>query len=140
LNLPEKEWKRYDDDKQIEYTGIWNYKNNATGAYLNTDHFSNDSNAQIKFNFYGSKLRLIASTNNNRSEKNIITIDGISHEYTELLSDSLEEVKLVFEIKDLTLGEHSVTIGKSEINDKYMVLDAIDIDENGELLPYEIKA
>ncbi|ARC84560.1 bacterial Ig-like domain family protein [Clostridium argentinense CDC 2741] len=140
LNLPEKEWKRYDDDnKQIEYTGIWTYKNNATGAYLNTDHFSNDSNAQIKFNFYGSKLRLIASTNNNRSEKNIITIDGISHEYTELLSDSWEEVKLIFEIKDLTLGEHSVTIGKSEINDKYMVLDAIDIDANGELLPYEIK-
>jgi hypothetical protein len=62
LNAPENGWKRYDEVTSIDSfvtEGTW-YIGNDPGNYGGTLYTSNSINASLQFEFYGTKLRLIA--------------------------------------------------------------------------------
>ncbi len=127
LEHPEIGWKRYDDkDSEI------NWENGRQEALVGTD-FKNSHgylylNNVLKFRFNGSKLRIISFRCQDRSPDTVITIDGVSYNYSEQGLSTTQV--LLFEKLNMEEGVHEVIIenGKSNIN---ICLDAIDIDETG---------
>ncbi|MBU5483448.1 hypothetical protein KQI86_03845 [Clostridium sp. MSJ-11] len=144
LLQPEQGWKRYDDkDSNIEYVGNWKPYDNS-GLWEGSSKYTNDTNASIRFDFTGSRIRIISEVSSiDKRDDNIIIIDGNEYKFSESYSPTRFRV-IVFEKTDLSKGIHFVEIKPSPsvaettgygIN---MVLDAIDIDENGELKQYYI--
>ncbi|WP_333880399.1 Ig-like domain-containing protein [Lysinibacillus capsici] len=130
LEQPEAGWVRYDDaHSYIKYEGNWLTK--STGVfYKNTLHYANTNGAKVRFNFKGTKIRLIGYLHNNRSNKISINIDGISETFSQYGPNT--EMSLDYEKTGLTESIHTVEI---ELNGPGVYLiDAIDIDESGELL------
>lgn len=154
LLQPESGWKRFDDtDKNISYVGDWNNALNSLfykGSYYNTSVSSsfNERKLICKFNFTGTKLRIISSITKWRSQNIIIRIDKIEERYGENNSDETNNTsvqKVIYEKVRLTNKEHFVeiyidaltTIRPGDNSYKSVEIDAIDIDENGELKPYD---
>ncbi|MHB9938954.1 cell adhesion protein [Clostridium sporogenes] len=154
LLQPESGWKRFDDnDKNISYAGDWNNALNSLfykGSYYNTSVSSsfNERKLICKFNFTGTKLRIISSITKWRSKNIIIRIDKIEERYGENNSDETNNTsvqKVIYEKVRLTNKEHFVeiyidaltTIRPGDNSYKSVEIDAIDIDENGELKPYD---
>ncbi|WP_019422843.1 hypothetical protein [Paenibacillus sp. OSY-SE] len=140
LLQPESGWKRYDDSEPIilyEGDGWERYSN---GAYYNGARQACSRTSikpKIKFNFIGSKLILISSLYLSYSNKIEIKIDEKIYEASQV-SNSTYNQAVFFIIEGLKFKEHSVEITKinqggweSDFN-----LDAIDIDESGQLKPY----
>lgn len=142
LALPEKGWKRYEDNnKNIEYTngfvdGLSNGYYNEN-AYKNYGHqvLNNTDIEYARFNFTGSKIRLISVVHTTYPEWAYIKVDGIEYKYN-IRDNSTKFTVLVFELKDLNYGEHSVEIYQKDKSNVGLVVDAIDIDESGELSIY----
>lgn len=144
LTQPESGWKRYDDtDSNIAYTGYlsrtgdsWfiSYKSNSfNGSILSTPY--DKSQGEFSFGFYGSELRIISPMWHSCSSFANVYIDGKSvGDFTEQ-SSSEGFQKLVYEIKGLSLGKHSVKVVNS--GGGYFTLDAIDVDQNGYLMTYD---
>lgn len=132
LLQPEKGWKRYDDtNKNILYNDWIGRK--AVGKYKDTDHATTKIGAYLKFNFIGDKLRILSQFNMEDSANVIIKIDGKQYNYKVNSGNRLFDCCIAFEKLGLTNSEHSVEI----INDgDWLNLDAIDIDKDGELKPY----
>jgi hypothetical protein len=135
LTAPETGWKRYDDTEvNIKYIGDrWEYLQGGT-AYLQTHHRTAKANDKVTFNFTGPKIRIIGAYNYQDSNKIEIAIDGISYTYSDYAASGTTQV-LVFEKLDLDESEHCVTITNLE-DSKYFTIDAFDIDEKGEIKPY----
>ncbi|MCE5169642.1 hypothetical protein LQV63_09985 [Paenibacillus profundus] len=139
LASPESGWKRYDDsDSNIIYEGSgWErYSNSAYYNGSRQECSRTSINPKIKFNFIGSKIILISSLYSSYSNKIEIKIDEELYETTQISGGNIA----VFFIKEgLKFQEHSVEITK--INQGgYTIdfnLDAIDIDESGQLKPYD---
>ncbi|WP_432664897.1 fibronectin type III domain-containing protein [Wukongibacter baidiensis] len=137
---PESGWKRYDDTvPQIFYGGGGWSVGSYSGNYKSTVHLVlTTSKPYYVFKFYGSKFRIITDFNYNHAENIQVTIDDnlpVSYsEYAESVSRSV----LGFEKVDLDYGYHTVKVEKQNTDgNAYFTLDAIDIDEDGELLhPY----
>ncbi|MFC9540802.1 Ig-like domain-containing protein [Lysinibacillus sp. NPDC056959] len=130
LEQPEAGWVRYDDAHPfIKYEGNW--LTNSTGTfYNNTLHYADKSGAKVHFTFKGTKIRLIGFLYNNRSDKISIKIDGISEKFSQYGSPTT--MSLDYEKTGLTESIHTVEI---ELNGTGVYLiDAIDIDDTGELL------
>ncbi|EKS4344987.1 hypothetical protein QB607_002990 [Clostridium botulinum] len=153
LLQPENGWKRYDDtDSNISYVGDWVKGSNSIfyGGSYNTIAYSpalTNKTLICKFNFTGSKIRIISSITKWRSEKLLIKIDNLEERYGENNSDETNNTsvqKVIYEKVRLTNKEHIVeiymdsltTIRPGDNSYKAAELDAIDIDENGELRPY----
>ncbi|APQ99109.1 bacterial Ig-like domain family protein [Clostridium botulinum] len=136
LKEPETGWKRYDDtNSNISYIGN---KKIASGSKYHKDsimYFPSSENATIKFNFIGSKIRLIDTMSSDRSSNINIKIDNISYTFSDYSANSIDQ-RLIFEKTGLLFKEHFVEITNNQSGTVYG-LDAIDIDENGELKPYE---
>ncbi len=137
LTAPETGWKRYDDtDSNISYIGSWTRNTGADGKslYNGTQIGSTVSaSGSIVFNFTGGKLRIIQQIYTNRSQSIQVTIDGIvCGTYSEYGNQKYQV--LLYEINNLSDGEHWCEI--KNISSGYFGLDAIDIDEKGELKPY----
>lgn len=138
LKQPEIGWKRYDDDNEIIiYNDMIPNKNEC--YYNGTEHYCKPvatANSSIKFNFTGNKLRIISVFHEHSYSDNIsISIDGNEFRYYQATDDSFNNYQsIVFEKLDLKEGEHYVEI-KPEAGKRYN-FDAVDIDENGELKPY----
>lgn len=138
LSSPEAGWKRYDDtDENIEYVnmGITGQSKAYNGNYHYNDLVNN--NAIIKFNFTGDKLRIFGVLFDKCGTNNIeITLDN---EIVNLFGQygTLAYQVLNYEINNLEYKEHFVQIKQLDTNQMY--LDAIDIDENGKLKPYNEK-
>ncbi|AUM88308.1 Ig-like domain-containing protein [Clostridium botulinum] len=150
LREPEIGWKRYDDkNSNISYVGnervewrhdannSWNENDyNKTHSYTLSD--TNALNTKIKFNFTGTKLRLIAfvsNTNYKYSDNIQIKIDNNIIETFSEYNSVRKNQSMVYEKLNLKNTEHVI-----EITDKTnyaLGLDAIDIDKNGELKPYK---
>ncbi len=133
LLQPEDGWTRYSyDSKEITYDGTgWFYDYRWAYNYQQTYQ---TSGAKIKFNFTGTKLRILSSYWDTFTGDADIIIDG---KYTEkyIVYDNgkcVSAPKLVYEKLALTNGEHSVEI----INNTgaYLPINSIDID--GKLLPH----
>ncbi|NYS75919.1 hypothetical protein [Bacillus sp. BH32] len=143
VTIPEVGWKRIDNiDTNIQYLGgNWTSDSDSTRQYYNNtchNNLNTDKSAQIKFNFKGTKLRLICSVYENHSNKVAISIDGQVQYYSESrVVDRAYGSVLCYEKLGLTDAVHEVTI-KCE-NPGALSLDAIDIDDNGSMSKPPIK-
>ncbi len=148
LTSPEEGWQRIDDSSQyIKYIGDWVTTTNASGYSEGTQHHQNtiyNGIGSINFKFYGAKLRIIVHANNTCTKKAIVTIDGVSENYSNYMavspSSGVHQV-LVYEKVELPSGVHSVTITTdgTETGDNgnnTVSLDAIDIDDDGYMVGY----
>lgn len=133
LKEPEPGWKRFDDsDSNIKYTGKWATAGDI-GSYNDTVHFTlaDSGTVSATFAFYGKSLRIIGIISS-YYQKGTITIDGITEEVNFNYTEPVRQV-LVYEEPNLPEGTHTVTISGDKIN-----LDAIDIDDTGELIPIDV--
>ena len=136
LTSPEDGWQRIDDSNQnIIYSGIWR-KDIASGAYNGDNATSLDPTSTIKFNFRGSKLRIIANTSSKYRPTNInVNIDGINESFTETYANNSTFLVLCYEKVGLDFKDHTVIISSNQLrNDIELNFDAIDIDSTGYLI------
>lgn len=130
LNAPEQGWIRFDDkDPAINYSTGW-YNNSGGSYYKSSTKMTTTSGETINFLFYGSKIRLIASGNTDRTENLKIKIDDVPENIN--LSRSPGYQYLVYEKQGLSYGLHKVEITTTD--SKYAELDAIEIDTSGRLV------
>ncbi|MFA9466784.1 MAG: hypothetical protein ACERKN_21195 [Velocimicrobium sp.] len=138
LTQQEEGWRRYNnDDSLINYTDF-DYKNKTQSYpdYKGDLSFTTLPNAAINFKFYGTKLRIIGQYNTSvyrAMDGLVINIDGEEYYYSEKGSSLICQV-LEFELTNLSLAVHNVSITKRTKDNKYMTLDAIDIDDTGYLV------
>ncbi|MTK13074.1 MAG: fibronectin type III domain-containing protein [Clostridiaceae bacterium] len=134
LAHPEKGWKRYDDaDSNITYSSGWAVVSNS-GRYNGSEHYINSTGAIIKFNFYGTKIRMMCDASSNRTKNLSVAIDGIVQNVGQYANPEIYQM-LFFEKTGLDLKEHTVIITTNDSSTA--LLDSIDIDEIGKLLPYD---
>lgn len=131
--VPEPGWKRYRNDhpsfSYLHFSNGWEVNANAYKGVISYDTAT--PIAKISFKFKGTKLRILSACNTSATRgNNIITVDGVPHTYTEI--GQLRYTVLQFEITGLEDKEHTVEITKAE--NKYLSLEAVDIDENGRLM------
>jgi uncharacterized protein YjdB len=159
LSQPEDGWKRYDDtDSNISYKNIISANDSSlvrdANYYNSTIHYWNSG--ECYFNFTGDKIRIIAyvygAPDNadwwNLCNQNIqISIDGKSQSFSEKYKTPINKANymyLVFEATGLNKGEHFVKLQSEGQNTGsplvWTNIDAIDLDMNGELLPYSENA
>lgn len=138
LTAPEAGWKRYDDTYlNISYMGGWKTYSDLAG-YNGSYHCSTDTTSYVAFNFTGKKLRLLGCRWDGYRVSSVdIFIDNVKVNNFSQVASSIIEQSVDFNVENLSDVEHCVKIipYDSSYNLNY-VLDAIDIDENGELLPY----
>ncbi|MBK5452004.1 hypothetical protein JFU18_26260 [Bacillus sp. TH22] len=136
---PQPGWKRIDDtDSNIEYNGVWATSDADGRCYKNTIHYKHstsntpaDANpVSIKFNFTGTKLRIIGIGVSLYDPDAKILIDGVEETINFFRPSGLAAVykSLIYEKLGLSNKLHTV-----EIKGKYINLDAIDIDESGSI-------
>ena len=140
LEVAESGWKRYDDtNSNIEYIGEWEtFQRSWFYDGIRHQAANTDDDSKIRFNFTGDKLLLLSTIYSGYSDKIQITIDNEIIDYFSEYNESLETQMVSYVITDLEDKEHYVEITKINTG-SYGVdfcLDAIDIDENGELKPY----
>ena len=158
LTAPEKGWKRYDDKELKDISAelgenvLFNSNGDPTGKigyYDNTyTYFGSQDIAgkgsYIRFNFKGSKIRIISGHNDERSNKVLIKIDGINYRYDTYSNNIINQV-VSFEKIGLENKEHTVEISVDSESTTYTGsgktfkasdIDAIDIDSDGQLSPY----
>lgn len=129
LTVPENGWKRYDDrDAAIEYIGSWS-KTTSTSANSSTMSESAAIDDSIRFNFKGTKIRIISATNTTGSSNIEIIIDGVKETFTNI--NPLVWQALVYEKINLTDGMHEVIVTNKSTG--RIFFDAIDIDSTGRL-------
>lgn len=138
LLRPEIGWKRYDNDNEkIKYQDMM-LRTGLVNSYKGTDAWGKKGSS-VKFKFYGTKLRIIGYSYINASNNVEIVIDNNKNTFnclTSYTSDTSIGEILQYEEDNLDLSEHYVTITNLETNKANYYFDCIDIDENGELLPY----
>ena len=136
LTAPEAGWKRYDDkDASVSYIGDgWSSDTRYT-PYNGSRSLNSASteNTSIRFNFTGTRLRIICVTSTNWSDKLKISIDNVEETFSEY-GPVVQGQVLNYEKTNLEDKAHSVII--TNLGTIYWGLDAIDIDEKGEIKPY----
>ncbi len=140
LLQPEAGWKRIDDtDSNIQYTGNWSLIDNQPLAYNSTIRFKNsktpepvdNSAMSLTFRFKGTKFRVIGVSNNTYDKDAQIIIDGKPETISFYAERDISPHRtLLFDKQGLTDEIHIV-----ELKGIFMALDAIDIDENGSMVP-----
>lgn len=132
LVQPEEGWKRYDDTSAFKYIGAWTRTSTVTGNYQSTSSNISVAGNKIKFSFYGTKIRLLASYHQGGSKSVEISIDGTSEVFNQYHSSStVMRQALMYEKSQLEEGFHEVEIVSGA---NMTELDAIDIDSTGRLL------
>ncbi|MHA4093498.1 hypothetical protein [Bacillus cereus] len=139
LKKPEPGWKRFDDtDSNIRYTGVW-ANSTHSDFYNSTLHFKHSTSnnppdknpVSLKFNFIGTRLRVIGLMNSSYDANATILVDGVEEIFSFFRPGSQSQT-LVYEKIGLMNQEHTV-----EIKGYFINLDAIDIDADGELVPFK---
>jgi hypothetical protein len=136
LLAPEAGWSRFDNDNiKIEYTGAWS--NSVSTKYWNGSRKQSTSiGSSFSFKFYGTRLRIIAESNINRSNDIELNIDG-NIETISMYSDVKVTQALIYESSILIEGSHTVEVTLN--GSGYIVFDAIDIDDTGYLFSSIVK-
>lgn len=139
LTSPETGWKRIDDsDSYIKYSNFTVLNDYASwnGSY----RYANIPNSKALFYFYGSKLRILSTiwgdgTGVTGSSNIKVFIDEVEYSYSSYGTTTVQQ-NLALDVNNLTLGNHKVEI---ITQDNYSVnFDAIDIDDNGYLIPIKV--
>lgn len=135
LTAPESGWTRYDNLDEHFYTNDTQASDGR--GYSGGYYWLRNKGDFVKFKFTGNKLRIIGVIDNEPPFPGgivKINLDGTIYEYNS--EGDIQVIQaLVFEKTDLSDGTHTVQI-VNDIGGYYIWFDAIDIDENGELLPY----
>lgn len=136
LKAPEEGWIRFDEnDPAIKYSpdySTWKKLSSTTGVYKSVPRYTNKADATVRFDFTGTKIRIMQRTNTD-NKKAHVTIDGVEETFGGFKN---QFQTLVYEKTGLENKRHTVVItwsGSGYSNTP----DAIDIDENGELLDPE---
>ncbi len=134
LLQPEKGWQRFDTcDKNFEYIGSWKYLKEYANHYNNDHETTKIVGDKIKFNFIGTKLRIIATQDGaaaNVGGSADVYIDGSKVDSYTNNNTGLQQSKLYFENTSLTNCEHHVEVIVTNVgnyNDGF-TWDCIDID------------
>lgn len=125
LSSPESGWNRFDNSHgSLNYVGSgWNVETNAV-HYNGSLHWSRTVGDSVKFQFRGTKIRLITDRNTNRSSyTQSITIDGVKEWYNTY--GATQAQTLTYEKLGLEDKVHDVEIKNESDN---ISLDAIDTD------------
>ncbi|ALP34823.1 hypothetical protein ASL14_00175 [Paenibacillus sp. IHB B 3084] len=132
LNKPEDGWSRYEaNTPEITYLG-GNWFRDNTGPITWTSPWQK-SGTSLKFNFKGTKLRLISTTWWSGSSSIDVIIDGVKVNNFSLTGSDVAARKIMYEKLNLPQGEHSVEFVNNTPN--YLFIYAIDTD--GSLLPFK---
>ncbi|MGN4125840.1 discoidin domain-containing protein [Lysinibacillus sphaericus] len=144
LPQPESGWKRYDNTNTlIEYKGAFTHEN-VTGAYNSTTSFNPkiSTDGEIHFYFKGTSLRILSPNHPTiRTPKTSIFIDDVEFEIKCNLGNdyaviSFEKTGLEDKLHKVVIKNFTLNSGTTSIYAPFG-LDAIDINDNGELrLPY----
>ena len=141
LTNPENGWQRIDDtDTNIIYSGTWLTDNNprySAQLWNGACNYCAGGNVSTStFKFYGTKLRIIGALFTNKVNNNIVIIDNVEYTFNEYGTGTYRA--LVYEKTGLDLGVHTVVIKPSSTmtTSQNLVFDAIDIDDNGYLVPF----
>ncbi|MDK8188848.1 hypothetical protein QP794_01960 [Paenibacillus sp. UMB7766-LJ446] len=131
LSIPESGWKRYDDPNEvIVYTGTWSTETLA-GNYNGSAKYTSTNGSTMSFTFFGTKLRIIGGLYSGRTTTAQVIIDGAVVGTINEDSATSRTKALVFDMSGLTKGKHVVQI--KAMDTKVLLLDAIDVDEDGYL-------
>ncbi|QWG81919.1 MULTISPECIES: hypothetical protein [Bacillus cereus group] len=139
LKEPELGWKRFDDtDKSFKYLGDWWTSGITPEWYNKTFNFVQGGSGELQFNFFGTKLRIIGCIHEpkHRSSDIKVIIDGKEEIYSEQ-GTQIQYQTLVYEKTGLVEGVHTVVIKSGTTSLYPLTFDAIDINDTGELLPYD---
>lgn len=145
LTAPEDGWKRYDDrDLSIFFSAPNPHLQTYSGSYKNTLTYpsssSDNTTDYIKFKFTGTKLIIGTLYHGQHSGVNVI-VDGVDLGNFKTKNTNTLYQRVAFMKTDFTPGEHIVTLkatDKTVYNATFSLfaLDYVDIDSNGQLLPY----
>ena len=134
LLQPETGWKRYDDtDSNIVYNGTGWRQSPGVAHYNNSCILTQTPGENYVLYVYTSRIRIISDYHYNMG---IFTID-IDGNYTcnvDCYQTGAEHQALMFEKTDLEKNVHKITVTLQEKvhpGGNMLVLDAIDIDEDG---------
>ncbi|AVK84463.1 hypothetical protein C3943_13220 [Lysinibacillus sp. B2A1] len=141
LLQPEEGWKRFNNDyESFQYSS--NMINYTESKSFQGDHHlvpdTNPGNGSLEFKFKGTKFRIISLKIRNGftfASSNVkVNIDGITQTYNPINSDNTYRYQiLLYEKTGLEDTMHSVKIYTDD--NKTLVIDAIDIDTDGEIYP-----
>ncbi|MFW5436873.1 bacterial surface protein [Paenibacillus apiarius] len=129
---PETGWARFNYDHEY-----FTYVGEPWRPCKNSSCYSSEwqtSGAAIKFNFTGTKLRYISNTWWSSSKSINVIIDGVQVEPFSLYGNDDNLPKIMYEKTGLENKEHSIEIINNTM--EYLHLKAIDLDETGELKPF----
>ncbi|MCR8843864.1 hypothetical protein NQ117_09200 [Paenibacillus sp. SC116] len=133
---PEPGWIRYDDVYgEIYYFGDGYHRTTHARNYMGGVSTVDDTQGKgFRFNFTGSKIRLITSMSPEHAKDLTLILDGVEYPYSQFAQiNSWQQHSFVK--TDLSNGEHSLlVIGKSAGR---LALDAVDLDENAKLYYYD---
>ncbi|WJQ82278.1 hypothetical protein [Brevibacillus brevis] len=143
LTAPAQGWKRYDDgNPSIKYFGTFVRESNQS-FYGGASNYATSADFKIKFNFIGTKIRIIGNMYQNKFPNVPITIDGTTEtfsQYGDLKFQALQYEKIGLENKmhtvEITVPSYTGSIGfdPNNVNVKNIQIDAIDIDADGRIL------
>ncbi|UZP04660.1 Ig domain-containing protein [Clostridium botulinum] len=135
LLQPENGWQRFDTcDKNFEYIGSWKYLKEDANHYNNDHETTKIVGDKIKFNFIGTKLRIIATQDsaaaNNVGGSADVYIDGSKVGSYTNNNTVLQQSKLYFENTSLNNCEHDVEVIVTNVGSYHrgFTWDCIDID------------
>lgn len=130
---PTEGWQRLDSlNPYFKYAGNWINDSNASN-HAGTGKYTSDKYANMKFQFKGTKLRIISFAGSNRPSSVNITIDGKIETYDPTSWTGKQMV--VYEKTGLSEGIHTVEMNAPLLSSGfYWDIDAIDIDSDGQLI------
>jgi hypothetical protein len=132
LTVPEAGWQRVDNNNEnIRYIGAWAIETLAAN-YGGSAIYTFSSQAEVRFRFHGTKLRIIGGTYPGRTTTVEVLIDGIIRGTINENSAALTQV-LVLDVAGLAQEPHEVQLKMKD--NKGLLFDAIDIDSLGYILP-----
>ncbi|MBU3090472.1 Ig-like domain-containing protein, partial [Clostridium gasigenes] len=127
---PEKGWKRFENaNSNIKYVGAFVAGGEITYSTL---PLSVAGETKVEFKFSGTKLRLIGAKSTNYSEELGCRIDGKEYIFTQKGQSKNKTVDL--EVLNLENKIHEVEIYNVKLGSYGLVLDAVDVDEDGALI------
>jgi hypothetical protein len=138
LLSPESGWQRYDDSyHSITYDGGTSTSSNAQFYNSTLSEASYPYTATyVRFNFYGTKIRLITWLASSFNTAMKVSIDGTIYSFSEAIATYISQ-GLAFEKTDLDLAIHYVVI--YAVNATQWNLDAVDIDDTGYMMTYNTR-
>lgn len=138
LTEPEVGWKRFDDTYKtiLRENGVFAFvpSDEPDQAYKGGYYYSKDKGATISFAFTGEKLRVLAPVWTLQSNNIEVNIDGVKITNYSAYGSPVKHRVILFEKLNLDKGKHFVKLTNNQAGKEFEV-DAIDIAEDGELLP-----